>query len=66
VKIKNFIRHPRGGQGRKEIEQTVGDIERQITYLRSIGYADTDSEEMAYWHSQLEWNKKRLARLAKR
>jgi len=56
---KNFIRHTRP-RGKNEVKQTIGDIERQIKYWRSIGF---DEYQIQYWSNQLVYLKKKLARL---
>ncbi len=59
MKPKNFVRHPRGGHGKREVRQTIKDLEKQVRYLESIG---DPKNQLTYFQRRLKWAKKKLSR----
>ena len=56
MKEKNFIRHTRP-KGRREIKQTIGDIERQIHYWQALGVHEY---EIRFWNKTKKCLENRL------
>jgi uncharacterized coiled-coil DUF342 family protein len=56
---KDFIRHTKP-KGKRQIAQTIADLDKQIHYWQSIGNHEYD---IKYWSGQRDYLKNKLARM---